>query len=307
MVKLKGIKVHAALLTVAIIYGANYSIAKSLMPQFIGPYGFILLRIAGALLFFLLAHKIFIKEKIQSRADYLRLFVCAIFGVAANMLCFFKGLSLTSPINASVIMTINPVMVLVFSALLLKEGILPIKMLGVGLGMVGAIMQILDPFGVSKEIEGINWRGDFLVLINATCYALYLVLIKPLMLKYHAFTVVKWTFTFGLFMVLPFGLSELLEAQWQNLDGQILWQLLFVVLGSTFLAYLLNAWALCFVNSSVVGAYIYLQPVIASFIALIWGGYSGNWYMAVYAAFIFTGVYLVSKKIPNSLMKLKNG
>jgi len=304
---LKGLKVHAALLTVAIIYGANYSIAKSLMPHFIGPYGFILLRVFGALLFFALAHKIWIKEKIYSKADYLRLFVCAVFGVAANMLCFFKGLSLTSPINSSVIMTVNPIMVLLFSALLLREKINTLKLLGVGLGMTGAIMQILDPFGVSKEIEGINWRGDLLVMVNATCYALYLVLVKPLMLKYHAFTVVKWTFTFGLVLVLPFGFFELTGAKWQNLDGQILWRLAFVVLGTTFLAYLLNAWALRFVNSSVVGAYIYLQPLIASFIALIWGGYLGTWYMAIYAALIFAGVYLVSKRTLKPNLKSENG
>ncbi len=292
------------MLTVAIIYGANYSIAKSLMPEFIGAFGFILLRVIGALLFFLLAHKFWVKEKIQDKKDYLKLAISAFFGVATNMLCFFKGLSLTSPINASIIMTVNPVIVLLFSSVLLKEKIHWLKILGIGLGMTGAIMQILDPFGVSKEVAGINWQGDLLILVNAASYAIYLVIVKPLMAKYHAFTVVKWTFTFGLLMVIPFGIGEFSQVDWQGMNFEILSRLLFVVIGTTFLAYLLNAWALRYVNSSVVGVYIYLQPLLATFFALIWGGYSFNWFMLVYAILIFAGVYLVSIKINK---KVANG
>jgi drug/metabolite transporter (DMT)-like permease len=266
------------------------------MPDFIGPFGFILLRVMGALLFFALAHKFWIKEKIKEKKDYYLLAVSAFFGVATNMLCFFKGLSLTSPINASIIMTVNPVIVLLFSAILLKERVGWIKVLGIALGMTGAILQIIDPFGVSKEVESINWRGDLLILVNAASYAVYLVMVKPLMAKYHAFTVVKWTFTFGLLMVIPFGLGEFLATDWASVDATIFARLLFVVLGTTFLAYLLNAWALRYVNSSVVGVYIYLQPLIATVFAVAWAGYKFNWFMLVYASLIFAGVYLVSFK-----------
>jgi drug/metabolite transporter (DMT)-like permease len=293
---LNSLKVHGALLLVGLIYGANYSIAKSLMPDFIGPFGFILLRVMGALLFFALAHKFWIKEKIKEKKDYYLLAVSAFFGVATNMLCFFKGLSLTSPINASIIMTVNPVIVLLFSAILLKERVGWIKVLGIALGMTGAILQIIDPFGVSKEVESINWRGDLLILVNAASYAVYLVMVKPLMAKYHAFTVVKWTFTFGLLMVIPFGLGEFVATDWASVDATIFARLLFVVLGTTFLAYLLNAWALRYVNSSVVGVYIYLQPLIATVFAVAWAGYKFNWFMLVYASLIFAGVYLVSFK-----------
>lgn len=299
-------KVHGALITVGLIYGANYSIAKSLMPDFISPFGFILVRVLGALLFFLLAHSLWVKEKIKSKKDYLLLAICGFFGVAVNMLCFFKGLSLTSPINASIIMTVNPVVVLLFSVLLLKEKISRIKVLGIVLGMSGAILQVLDPLGVSKEIAGINWQGDLLILANAGSYAVYLVLVKPLMAKYHAFTVVKWTFTFGLLMVIPFGYSEMLEANWGQMTPDIIWRLSFVVIGTTFLAYFLNAWALRYVNSSVVGVYIYLQPLLAAFFAIMWAGYEANVYMLAYAALIFGGVYLVSMK-PKAIKTLVNG
>ena len=126
--------------------------------------------------------------------------------------------------------------------------------------MSGALLQILDPFGVGDRVESVNWQGDLLVLLNASSYAAYLVLVKPLMSKYHPLTVVRYTFTIGLVMVIPFGLNELTEAQWGQLDWSIGWRLIFVVMGTTVMAYLLNAWSLKHVNSSVVGAYIYLQP-----------------------------------------------
>lgn len=291
---LNNFKVHAALLTVGLIYGANYSIAKSLMPDFIGPNGFILLRIGGAFIFFFLAQKFWIKETIKDRKDYLRLGVCALFGVAANMLCFFNGLALTSPINASVIMTINPVLVLLFSIIIAKETVGIYRVLGIALGMTGAILQILDPFGLSKEMAGVNWRGDLFILFNAASYAIYLVLVKPLMAKYHPLTVVKWTFIFGLVMVLPFGFTELVEAPWQSITPSIALKLGFVVIATTFIAYLLNAWTLRYVSSSVVGSYIYLQPVLAAFIAVFISGYQFHLSMLVYAGMIFGGVYLVS-------------
>jgi len=292
--QLSKLKVHGALLTVGLIYGANYSIAKSLMPGFIGPNGFILLRIAGALLFFLIAQGLWVKETIKDRKDYLKLAVCAFFGVATNMLCFFNGLALTSPVNASVIMTVNPVLVLLFSVLITKEAVGVHRVMGIILGMAGAILQILDPFGMSKAIAGINWEGDLFILINAASYAVYLVLVKPLMVKYHAMTVVKWTFIFGLIMVLPFGWNEFVAAPWHAVDFSIVLRLSFVVLATTFVAYLLNAWTLRYVSSSVVGSYIYLQPVLASFIAVFIGGYPFNLTMLLYAGMIFAGVYLVS-------------
>lgn len=264
------------------------------MPDFIGPNGFILLRISGAFLLFLLAKKFVVKERIQSPKDYLRLGVCALFGVATNMLCFFNGLALTSPINASVIMTINPVLVLLFSIVIAKEAVGIYRILGIALGMAGAILQILDPFGLGKEIEGVNWQGDLFILLNAASYAIYLVLVKPLMAKYHALTVVTWTFLMGLGMVLPFGFVELVNAPWQTVDWSIGLRLGFVVIATTFIAYLLNAWTLRYVSSSVVGSYIYLQPVLAAFIAVFIGGYAFNLSMLVYAAMIFSGVYLVS-------------
>lgn len=289
------IRVHAAMLTVGLIYGANYSIAKSLMPEFISPFGFILLRVFGAFILFNLLFFSSSRERVD-RKDLPLLALCALFGVAGNMLMFFQGLSLTSPVNASVIMTVNPVIVLGLSAFLLKEKVTSRKIIGIALGMTGALLQILDPFGVGNKLESVHWSGDLLVFLNAASYAAYLVLVKPLMEKYRAITVVRWTFSFGLLMVLPFGFSQALGAEWASIDLIIALKLGFVILGTTVLAYLLNAWSLRYVQSSLVGVYIYLQPIFASLIAILFAGYRTDWPIVVYALLIFSGVYLVSVK-----------
>lgn len=288
------IKVYLALITVGLIYGANYTIAKSLMPGFIGPNAFILLRVLGGFLFFWLLQSTTVKERVKSKKDYWHLAICGLFGVAANMLMFFNGLQLTSPVNSSVIMTVNPLLVLFFSALVLKERVKGVKVLGIAIGMTGAILQIVDPFKLGASVEGVNWKGDLLILGNASSYAAYLVLVKPLMAKYHALTVVKWTFTFGLLMVLPFGLISLGDVEWSTLNFDIGWRLAFVILATTIVAYLLNAWSLKHVSSTVVGAFIYLQPIFASAVAIWFADYEASWQMLLYAALIFTGVYLVS-------------
>ncbi|MCB0737977.1 MAG: DMT family transporter [Bacteroidetes bacterium] len=287
-------KVHAALITVGLIYGANYSIAKWVMPNFIEANGFILLRILGAFLFITVLQQTRIREKITDKGDLLRLLLCAIFGVAGNMLFFFNGLKLTSPINASVIMTINPLLVLLFSTMLLKERVTWLKVAGITIGMIGAVMQIIDPFNVGKKVESVNWLGDLFVMVNASFYAVYLVLVKPLMAKYHPLTVVRYTFSIGLIMVLPFGFSDLVKVQWHSITPEIASSLLFVVVGTTIMAYLLNAWALKHVNSTTVGAYIYLQPLFAAVIAIGLANYKATWHMLVYALLIFIGVFMVN-------------
>ncbi|RYD81023.1 MAG: EamA family transporter, partial [Sphingobacteriales bacterium] len=141
-----------------------------------------------------------------------------------------------------------------------------------------------------------SFWGDFMVMINASSFAVYLVIVKPLMKKYHPITVSLWTFIFGLIFVLPVATHELLAVQWHELSN-IHWAIIaFTVFCTTFLAYTLNAWAIQYVKSSVVGSYIYLQPVLGIALAVSTGKYSLHWWHLIYASLIFTGVYLVSRK-----------
>lgn len=295
---------HIALFVVNFIYGVNYVVAKGLMPDVIGPSGFILLRVVGAggLFWILRALR---PERVE-RADLLRLLLCAVFGVALNQLMFFNGLMRTTPINASIIMVATPILVLVMSGLLLGERITWTKTFGVVLGAAGALALIfLKPQGTSN---GATALGDLLILINASSYAVYLVIVKPLMRKYNAVTVMAWSFLFGSVLVAPFGWSELSAVEWNVLTAPVWWAMAFVVVMVTFVAYLLNTWALGHVNATVVGTYIYVQPVLATVFTWVFmrlgpdqlgipGTYSSalGWPQLLCAAAIFTGVHLVSR------------
>ena len=282
---------HLALFLVNLIYALNYSIAKDVMPDYIGPSGFILLRVIGGSLLFFLTYIFFIKENVELK-DIVRLLFCGLFGVAINQLFFFEGLNLTTPINAAIIMTVSPILVIIFSAIIIKEKITIRKLLGIFLGIVGAATLILKSGSIS--LDNAFFVGNILIFINATSYSIYLVLVKTLMTKYNPITVMFYVFSFGLIFVLPFGLNELLEVNTQSFSKIIYLKVAFVVICTTFLAYLFNAFALKTLNPSVVSTYIYLQPVLASVVAIFLKSDSLDFIKILSALFIFSAVYLVS-------------
>ncbi|MCB0640361.1 MAG: EamA family transporter [Phaeodactylibacter sp.] len=287
------IQAHIALFFVALIYGGNYSFAKLVLETgYLQPRAFILLRVLAGLTFFTLLHFTVIRKKVE-RADLLRLALCGLFGVAINQLFFFMGLHLTKPINASLIMTTTPILVLVISALLIGERITARKIIGILLGATGAILLV----GAGQQIsfEATGFLGDLLVFINAASYGIYLVIVKKMMLKYHPFTVLRWMFTFGLFMVLPFSIQELPDAQWSDFTPLLWWSLAYVLFATTILAYLLNGYALKVVNPSTASIYIYLQPVLAALIAILLRHDTLDPIKLISATLIFAGVFLVSR------------
>ncbi|MEC7646373.1 MAG: DMT family transporter [Bacteroidota bacterium] len=269
----------------------NFTFAKDVMPNFIQPSGFILLRVIGAVTFFSLFYFLFVNEKV-AKNDVIRLAICAVFGVAINQLLFFEGLNLTTPINAAIIMTINPVLVLIMSSLILIEKINIKKGVGIALGLLGASNLILN--GGNLSGNGYYMWGNLFVFINAASYGLYLVLVKPLMQRYHPITVMLYVFSFGLLYVLPFGYNELTVVQWNSFSSKIIWEVVFVVVCTTFIAYLLNSYALKSLNPSTVSIYIYLQPVLATLFAIFRGSDSLDEMKIISALIIFFGVYLVS-------------
>lgn len=287
------LSVHLALFTVALLYGANYSVAKIAMPEYIGPYGFIVIRATISGLVFWVYHHNAVKETVSSTSDMVKLILCGVFGVAANQLAFFKGLSLTTPINASIIMTVNPIIVVTLAYLTKQEKITLKKVIGI------LIAGISIYFFLTKDGSSFNddhFLGDFLILVNASSYGIYLILAKPLLTKYHPMTVVKWMFLFGGIIVLPFGWREVLAVEWSALPMNIWLVIGYVVIGVTVFAYFLNAWGLQYVNSSVISIYIYLQPILATTVATLMGSDSLAWSDAGYATLIMSGVYLVSRK-----------
>ena len=278
---------------VSLIYGVSFTIAKDVMPTYIKPFGFILLRVFGATILFWLISFFGPTEKIQLK-DFPRIIAAALFGVALNMLTFFKGLSFTSPISAAVIMVTTPIIVLILSAIIMKEKMIKRKIFGILLGLFGTGFLIL--YGKSIGNAANAPLGNLLVFINAVSYAFYLILVKKLMDKYNAFTFVKWIYTFGLLMVLPFGWSEYQEIQWATIPTYILWEIVFVVLFTTFFTYLFNLVSMRELKPTTVAVFIYLQPLFATVFAMSLGKDELTWVKIISAVLIFTGVYLVTKK-----------
>jgi drug/metabolite transporter (DMT)-like permease len=287
------LRVHLALFSVALIYAANYSIAKTVMPAFVQPFGLIVIRVVSAAVFFGVLSRLVVKEKIRGRADNVRVILCGIFGIAINQLFFFAGLNLTSPINASLIMVITPVVVLIMSAVLLKTPVKLLKVAGIFIAGIGAFLLIA---GTGQHKVTGNLTGDIFILLNAVSYGIYLVLVAPLMQKYQAITVVSRIFLVGAILVVPFGFRQLLTPDWANFPVNVWLSILFMVVGVTILAYLLNAWALRFATPALLGVYIYLQPVLAIFIAVFSGNDIFTLEKGLYALLIFAGVFLVSKR-----------
>ena len=278
---------------VAIIYGMTFTIAKDVMPKYIDAYGFIVLRVGGATILFWLVSFLGPKEKI-AKNDFLRIAACAFFGVAFNMLTFFKGLSYTSPIMGAVLMVTTPMIVLVLSAFIMKERMENRKVLGIILGLAGTITLIL--YGKSLVNATNASLGNLLVFVNAVSYGFYLIIVKKLMDKYNAFTFVKWIYTFGFLMVLPFGWGEFQAIDFANLPTDIIWKIGFVVVFSTFLTYLLNLVSMRELKPTTVAVFIYLQPLFATIFAVSLGKDDLSLVKLISAVLIFVGVYLVTQK-----------
>ncbi len=292
---------HLFLLAANLIYALNYTIAKDIMPYYIQPSGFIFLRVLGGCLLFFILYSIKIKEKVLKK-DLFLFSICGLLGVATNQLFFFNGLNLTTPINAAIIMTITPIIVIIFSSIVLKEKIISQKILGVVFGLTGACVLILNEGRIS--LNNSYMIGNIFILINATSYALYLVLVKPLMERYNPITVMTYIFSFGLVFVMPFGINEFNSIDWSIFSDVIIIKVIYVVVFTTFFAYLLNAFALKKLSPSSVSIYIYLQPLLASLIAILLKSDSINSVKIIATIFIFLGVFLSSSRENKNSPKL---
>ncbi len=295
----KNVGAHLALLAVALIYSANYLIAKWVMPNPIGPNAFIVLRVTGALVLFLLVSFKFLE--IPNWRDIPIFLFCGLTGVATNQLFFFNGLSLTTPVNASIIMCTNPILVAILYFVGKKKWPSLMTASGILLGSIGALGIILlrAPFEASANYL----KGDLYILINSLSYGLYLTTAPRLMKKYKPITAITWVFACGLIFILPIGYSDASSIAWETLTTLHWMSLTFIIVAVTFLTYLLNIYALSKVSPTVTSAYIYLQPLMAGVFAFLFAGIGNQDHTAsitlekiLFALLIFAGVYLVGKR-----------
>ena len=307
----KILRAHIALFFVNALYGASHVIAKGVMPNYLTPNVFILFRAAGATFLFWLVKAFMVREKVE-RSDLFLLAASGLFGVTVNQLCFFHGLNFSSSINSGIIMTVNPILVVILSFFILKERITWRKSVGIVVGATGAVLLTLT----AGTAGGDSIIGDLFLFINAASYAVYLVIAKPLMKKYSPLTVITYVFTFGLIFILLFPpvLGDLFSTEFVELPTDIIWKIVYVVVGVTFLTYLLTMYGLKYLSPSVSSAYIYLQPVLVMFFAFLlgWLGIADDYTdtitleKIVYMLVIFTGVYLSSSSSFLSKTRKKN-
>lgn len=276
------------------IYALNHTIAKGVMPHYVQPFGFIMLRVTGAAALFWIFSLFGPKQKIEKR-DWGRLLVCSFFGMVINMLAFFKGLQLSTPINSSVLVTVTPIIVVILSALLIKEKITWQKAMGILMGFVGALLLILMGAEVRQDAPNIP-LGNILLIVNATAYGTYLILVKKLIEKYHPLTLMKWLFTIGVILNFPITLTEVQAIQWSMIPPEAYASIAFVIIGTTFLTYLFNVFALTQLKASSVSAFTYLQPLIGILFALGTGKDSLSFIKIVAAFLVLAGVYLANRK-----------
>jgi drug/metabolite transporter (DMT)-like permease len=289
---LNTIKAHSAVLGTNLFFAINYSLIKFVSPSLAGPFAVTLLRSGGSLLLFWLA---WFFEKGPAgihKKDIGRFAACGILGIAINQMLFIKGLTLTSTIHASLLTLATPLLVTVFALWVLKEGFTLYKALGLLLGIGGALLLILQKQGGDSSPDYLY--GDLLILLNAIAYAGYFILVKPLTEKYSPLHVVRWAFTFGCILVLPFSWKETAAIHWAAFDAAHAVALIVVVVAGTFLAYYFNAYAIDKLGPAISGTYIYTQPLFAVLIATLLLGESMTVQKILAALLIFGGVYLVS-------------
>lgn len=281
------------------IYGLNHTIAKEVMPTYIQGFGFVQVRLLGAAILFWLV-SLFIPQQKIDRTDVPKMLLCALLGMVVNMLCFFKGIELSTPINSAVLITITPILVFVFSAILIKERLLLPRVVGVVLGFIGALVLIV--FGNEFRQDAPNIPlGNALFIINASSFGLYLVLVKSLSAKYTTVHLLKWLFLFGFIMALPISYPEFSQVNWTDLPYEAVWRFAFVVIGTTFVTYLLNVYALKQLKASTVGVFTYLQPLIGIAYAIMVGADGLTAYKLGTGSVVLLGVYLVTRQYESKI------
>ena len=281
LMKLKG---HSSMLGANVMWGLMSPVAKFVMVGgAVTPLVVTDLRITGAMVLFWIA-SFFQKPERVAPKDLLKLLGASLLAIVFNQGCFIFGVGLTSPVDASIITTSMPLLAMVLAAIYLKEPITGKKVLGIAVGATGALLLILG----SHQVSEAKAAG------NQFSYALYFVLFKNFVNKYSLITIMKWMFTYAFICALPFSYNDLLHTEWKSLQNTEIGALVFIVVGSTFISYVLIVIGQKNLRPTVAGMYNYVQPLVASIVAVCWGMDTFNFVKIISVALIFGGVYLVT-------------
>ncbi|MDR2139966.1 MAG: DMT family transporter [Tannerella sp.] len=289
----KNLKGHAALFTAYLIFGLNTPVSKAVLADGnTSPLALTFFRFAGAATLFWIA-SLFVKREKVCRRDLFLFFVASMFGILINQMAFIVGLSMASPIDASVITTMVPILTMLLAALFLGEPITWKKAGGVLVGAAGALLLI---FNGNPLLSGsANRTGDWLCVLSCTSFALYLTAFKKLILRYSAVTSMKWMFLYATVVSLPFCRRDIASVPWAALSPDGVIRIAYVVVAATFIAYLLIPPGQKSLRPTVVSMYNYLQPIVASAVAVATGMDAFGWSKGIASLLVFFGVYLVTQ------------
>ena len=260
---------HSLLFFLTLLSGANYTILKLLVPEAMLPNAVVFCRVSIGLIFFGIAAFMYRQIKISiTGKDALLMILSGFFGVFANQYFFYQGMNITTPINGSIFNLTNPITIVLFSAVLLKESLSVHSIIGMAFAITGALILIdFSSFGWSES----TFWGDIFILINAISFGLYVVLVTPLAKKYGVFATAFYTFLAAFFFILPIGIQDFMQTRFDSFSTIHWWSFTYILIGTTLIVYLLNNYLPTITSTQVIASYVYLQPFVASLFAVILG------------------------------------
>jgi drug/metabolite transporter (DMT)-like permease len=291
---------HIALFVANLVFGLNTIVSRSLMPDILSPYTLTFSRLAGGMLLFWIA-SLFVKSEKVPPKDIFMFFLASIFSLVLNQLPYFVGLSITSPIDASIVVTTLPIITMILAALFIKEPITLMKFVGVIVGLSGALLLVLT--SKHTHVGESNFWGNLIVLSAVFAFAIYLTAFKKLIMRYSAITVMKWMFLFGTIMCFPFCWSSLQVTDYASLSENTYWRIGFVVVLGTFFTYMLIPIGQKVLRPTTFSMYNYLQPIVASMVAVAIGMDTFGVEKALSAVLVFSGVYIVTQSKSRAQME----
>ncbi|MDR3651767.1 MAG: DMT family transporter [Paludibacter sp.] len=283
---------HIALFLANLIFGMNTPISRTLMPEILSPFTLTFFRLSGGMLLFWIT-SFFIKSEHVPAKDILLLFLASFFSLSFNQLPYFIGLSMTSPINASIVVTMLPILTMIFAAIIIKEPITLMKAIGVIVGASGALLLVLS--SQTPHVGKGNFWGDVIVLSGTISFAIYLTVFKNVIMRYSPITVMKWMFLFGTIVCFPFCYEPLAKTNFALLNAGIYWRIGYMVILATFLSYMLIPIGQKVLRPTTLSMYNYVQPVVASLLAVAIGIDSFGYEKVLSGVLVFAGVYIVTQ------------
>lgn len=285
---------HILMWAVTLIFGINIPLSKSLLPVWISPEGLTLSRILFAACAFWIASLFIPREKVPIK-DHRFFLIASLCGVSFNQGLFLLGLNMTSPIDASIIITCGPLFAMIFAAFLLKEPITFLKISGVLVGASGAILLVYNAHHATT-VHSSSLVGNLMVFGSSIIYAFYLVFSKPLTQRYSPITLMKWMFLYASLMVTPLYIGKVISAPvYLHPEVTPVLQMMYTLFMATFVTYLLIPMAQQRIRPTTISMYNNLQPLVASLVAISIGMDHFSVIKLISAILIFTGVFLVTR------------